>query len=758
MSAAQRPVLQELGVRVGVFAALAALAAWQWTRMLSDPPAGRVALAVGVLAAGAALLALISASGLPRATKWALAGIAAVVSTGAGLVAIGIPMRLLEPSSWDDLGRELGRGFAGLDGDVDYPYDGKNDWARLVLLAGLPLALGLAAAFAFWPAERIRRGARTLGLCTLIATCTVGATVVAPAAPMLIGLLLVALVAAWLWLPRLDRRDAVAAGVLIAIAGGVAVGIATRLDASEPWLNYESWDFAAGEAGATFDWDHGYGPLDWPREGETLFTVKSEKPHYWRASVLEDFDGVRWERPVQAGGQRLEAPTQIEGADPSPVIEMDELNPDWIEVTRFTFGPLKSDLVVAPGTPVEVSGFEGLLALADGTTVSSRDPIENGDAYAAVSYVPDPTGEQMRSATGAYPFALTRYTQVGLPVTGNETAGGTLDSVTVPLRGSDARGAGAVRERLRSSPYGEMYRLAQRLTEHEPTTYDAVRSVRAHLRDGPYTYSEAVPAAGAFPLAEFVSEDRTGYCQQFSGAMALMLRMVGIPARVVTGFSAGTRDETVSDRFLVTDFDAHSWVEVYFTGIGWVSFDPTPTAAPAMSQVGEGDFPGGGVPAEGFERRQEDPSGARAADPVSGPSPSGGGGPWMALAIGLGVLGLAVAVPAALRWRRFRSLPPSAAAEAQLRELGSGLERLGVPLSPGETLLALERKLRMRWKPLTAGYVARLRAERFEAAGSAVPTLRDRRRVRRELGAPNGVPGRVQALLALPPGAPRRIT
>ena len=568
-------------------------------------------------------------------------------------------------------------------------------------------------------------------------------------------MLLLALVAAWLWLPRLGRRDALAAGALLAIAAGAAVFLASRLDASDPWLNYRSWDFGAGEAGASFDWDHDYGPLDWPRDGETLMAIKSDEPHYWRASVLEDFDGVRWERPAQTGGQRLEAPTQVEGASPSAVIEMDELDPDWIKVTKFTFGPLRSDFILAPGTPIEVSGLEGVLALPDGTMVSGDgDPIEDGDAYTVVSYVPDPSVEEMRVASEAYPEVLTRYTEIGLPVTGGETAGGTLDEVTVPLRGSRATGGEAVRERLLSSPYGELYRQARRLTEGEPTVYDAVRSVEANLSDGPYSYSESVPPAGRFPLADFASKDRTGYCQQFSGTMALMLRMVGIPTRVVTGFSAGARDSGIDDRFLVSDFDAHSWVEVYFTGIGWVPFEPTPASAPASSQIGEDDFARSGALAAELDRGQKDPSRRRAADPDAGAGASGDGFPWMALPIGFVALGLAVAVPAAWRLRRFRSLPPGSAAEEQLRELGAALGRLGVPLPPGGTLLALEHELRMRWRPKTADYAARLRAGRFERDPSAAPTMRERRRIRAELGAPDGVLGRLRALLAIPPGGP----
>ena len=94
-----------------------------------------------------------------------------------------------------------------------------------------------------------------------------------------------------------------------------------------------------------------------------------------------------------------------------------------------------------------------------------------------------------------------------------------------------------------------------------------------------YRYSESPPLSH-FPLDAFLFDDGSGYCQQFSGAMALLLRMNGIPARVAAGFSSGTRDG--ANTFKLSDADAHSWVEVWFTGIGWVPFDPTPAAAPAV--------------------------------------------------------------------------------------------------------------------------------------------------------------------------------
>ena len=79
--------------------------------------------------------------------------------------------------------------------------------------------------------------------------------------------------------------------------------------------------------------------------------------------------------------------------------------------------------------------------------------------------------------------------------------------------------------------------------------------------------------AGLPPLAHFVAEGKRGYCQHFAGAMALMLRLLGIPARVAAGFTSGKHED---GGWTVTDHNAHAWVEVWFPGYGWLPFDPTP--------------------------------------------------------------------------------------------------------------------------------------------------------------------------------------
>ena len=155
--------------------------------------------------------------------------------------------------------------------------------------------------------------------------------------------------------------------------------------------------------------------------------------------------------------------------------------------------------------------------------------------------------------------------------------------------------------------------------------YEAVRAIEHQLRSG-YNYSPNVPER-TYPLASFLFEDRAGYCQQYAGAMALMLRMLGIPSRVVSGFAPGTLTTRSDEVYEIRDLDAHSWVEVYFRGIGWVTFDPTPAAAPAASQAATtsarhllsrprlGRRPGPGSRAEhrGGDRRRHRPRGRPAA-------------------------------------------------------------------------------------------------------------------------------------------------
>ena len=106
------------------------------------------------------------------------------------------------------------------------------------------------------------------------------------------------------------------------------------------------------------------------------------------------------------------------------------------------------------------------------------------------------------------------------------------------------------------------------------------------LHGDQFRYSERPqqPPAGVAPLDFFLNVSHEGYCQHYAGAMALLLRMGGVPARVATGFSPGGYSAR-RKAWIVRDTDAHAWVEAWFDRFGWVTFDPTPDATPARSQI-----------------------------------------------------------------------------------------------------------------------------------------------------------------------------
>jgi transglutaminase-like putative cysteine protease len=112
--------------------------------------------------------------------------------------------------------------------------------------------------------------------------------------------------------------------------------------------------------------------------------------------------------------------------------------------------------------------------------------------------------------------------------------------------------------------------------------YDAAAAIEAYLRNS-YGYSLERKASGAYPLSDFLFNVKTGHCEYFSTAMAVMLRTRGVAARVVNGFLPGEYNEA-ADAYTVRQSDAHSWVEVYFPETNsWVTFDPTPAAGRGVS-------------------------------------------------------------------------------------------------------------------------------------------------------------------------------
>jgi hypothetical protein len=260
--------------------------------------------------------------------------------------------------------------------------------------------------------------------------------------------------------------------------------------------------------------------------------------------------------------------------------------------------------------------------------------------------------------------------------------------------------------------------------------------VVAYLQNG-YTYSIDPPGGLSDPLESFLFKTRIGYCQQFAGAMALLLRMGGVPARVSVGFTPGTYS-SATHSWVVSDKDAHSWVEVWFPGFGWVRFDPTPPASGTAGSTtstssGFNDRTSSGQPATTRGRAGSTDT-AHVRHGSSFPA-------WVVIVAAV----LLLAALLALLWFRRRAVRPS---DALLPELERALRRAGRPVGSGVTLAALERQL--VGSPGAAAYVRVIRVHRYGGERGA-PTARQRRAFRASLAGGRGLLGRLRAWWALPP-------
>jgi len=727
------------------FAALGIVASLRWASLVTDPPASRVALAVALATAAGAALAAIGRLPRPRATRWALAALAVVLAICLGLVLVGLPARLLLPGHWDELSANVSRSLNGLT-DVPIPYAGADVWTRLVILLAAPLIVGAAAFAAFWPRRR-RSAGRLCALVLLVGLYLVAVSWARPDRQLTGGALLLLLVCAWLWLPSIQNGGRTAASFAVVIAALIAVPAAALVDQGRALIDYRNWDLLSAH-GLSFHWDQSYGPLDWPQKGTLLLEVSSEKVHYWKATNLDTFDGVRWERSLSSGTEpALGEPLKFhpKGTEPRP-------DPEWVDRINFQVRGLTSDFAIGAGTTLALRGAQASPE-SDGTWAMNEE-LHPGSSYTALVYDPKPSPFEMRAAGTAYPREAPRYTAFTL-------SGGSDGPHLVDAPLWKQSGPSSIRDQVDGTPYEGMYALARRLAAGAPTPYDAVRRIELYLR-GNLEYRQDVPSR-TYPLPAFLSEDRAGYCQQFSGAMALMLRMLGIPSRVSTGFAPGGRDPE-HNNYLVDDTDAHNWVEVFFPGIGWATFEPTPPAAPAATQIDDNALgvtdptvPGTDSPIPD----SADPRGSEAPKPapqrgVAVGDGGGSSGPGATIVFGIvaGFLALLALGAYGLRAHRRRRLSPDDLADGELRELDRALARLGSPLPPGTTLRGAQKLLEGFAGSAAGRYATELQARRYRDPGASPPGVGERRALRRALLRATGPRAALKVLLALPPGGP----
>ena len=413
------------------------------------------------------------------------------------LVAAGLPAHLLAPAQWGELRTQIQGGMGGIE-QAELPYAGSDPWIRLTLVLGAPALVALAGMIAFWPARR-RGPARTAALAVLLIAYGIAATLDNPGAEAFWGIVLLVLAVAWLWAPRLQpgRR---AAALAVAFGAGVLALPATAKLNGPAWWDYENWSWFGAQRTVSFEWNHSYGPLDWPREGTTVMSVDTSAPLYWKASVLDRFDGYGWQRALPGDP---DAAPEVRARSSVPGGALERKHPGWVADATFELRALSSDVVIGTGLTESIDGLSGTLASGDGTLSHVGEPLERGDKYTVVAYVPQPTPDQLREAPAA--SSERRFngsTLLSLPSADGVTQA-PEPAVPMPLWGERDPTTTA---QVLASPYGPTYRLARSWIADARTPYDAVRAIQDHLR-GDYAYDPNVPPH-TYPLPSFLFDDR----------------------------------------------------------------------------------------------------------------------------------------------------------------------------------------------------------------------------------------------------------
>ena len=548
-----------------------------------------------------------------------------------------------------------------------------------------------------------------------------------------------------------DRRGLVPSAAMLAgvvLAATLLAGVGARPSVAA--LDWQNWDlFGDSQAGHTVAlvWRSDYGGIDFPAGKTTVLRITApRRALYWRATTLDTFASDHWVETLYATGTGFAE----QALPPDPLLPAAAATrSDWVK-QEVQVRALVDEHVVAAGQPMAISGGKDTrIRFLSSGVMSAPQGLIDMRRYTVWSYAPQPTPAALVRSPPAYPEALARYLDVGRTV--------------VPRFGAPGRSAAVdaiFRDDLYQElwPYKPMWTEARRLTATADSPYEAAVTIERWLRTaGGFRYDEHPPYSGpAPPLVDFLERTKRGYCQQFAGTMALMLRYLGIPARVAVGFTSGTwKDGT----WTVTDHDAHAWVETWFAGQGWLAFDPTPgrgtlsatytnasDSADAIRALGTGRFLGAGFTVQ--------PTPRPGAAPVVQPS-ARGGIPWRLIvplaAVAAALLALALA-KSLTRHRRARSDDPRHRASAARAELAAFVRDQGSPVSASASVTELVLELRRLGVGSDAFAAAFSRARYGPPAGAARAADETRRELRRVISLLQGRLGpgrRIRGFLTL---------
>ncbi|MGB2875833.1 MAG: transglutaminase domain-containing protein [Gaiellaceae bacterium] len=539
------------------------LIAWNWLRLEKRASPGQAALIL--------LLALAPAAARGRRMRLAACLVAFALAAGSAFRLgpdLHYPGRLLS---------RFGSGFVDFY-DVGLPFDpAAHRWMNGAILLGV-FAFTLVAVLAI-DARRARPAAAALLVgagwpATLLAGHDFlrGSALLAGVLVLLVGLR---------ERPR-GLGHAAVAGAAVILAG-VAASSSPAL-AKHGFLHWQSWDLYSRQAApvdVSYVWSSSYSGLTFPHKTTVVLRIQAPaRAQYWQATALSAVVDGHWiedPAPQQQSSGYLGEPGLVPPGAGRAALRSCSPNclrgrpSGWVE-QHVTVEGLRDTHLVGATVPVQFDASKLGVVLYDPAGMAFVGGLKRGDRYTAWSYEPDPTPAQLASSRPVYPQLISvqgKYLEIdqrawvapfGTP--GREAA--------IQQLFSSARG-------YRLAPFKPLYRLARRVAGGAKSPYAAAVALESWFRiGGNFVYDQHPPRSTGRPaLVDFVTRTRSGYCQHFAGAMTLMLRYLGIPARVAAGFSSGHYDKS-SGEWIVTDHDAHEWVEVWFRGWGWVPFDPTP--------------------------------------------------------------------------------------------------------------------------------------------------------------------------------------
>lgn len=273
---------------------------------------------------------------------------------------------------------------------------------------------------------------------------------------------------------------------------------------------------------------------------------KAELDMHWRARVLETWTGQGWK-----------ARTDERSDQPARWLQTGRRRQHWVTADIEAVGGFTEGVVLTPeGTPISVRYLRPL-------TAKPAPQHTRWGAAGDVFYEPIEVGDLRYSVTVSVPNSMAIAAEDDH-----------LPAQLPPNASVDAEPPEDLDPRIRE--------LGRRLTQGKPLSV-AVESVRSYLEQN-FAYTRELAGDQTDPIAHFLFERKKGHCELFSSAMVLLLRSQGIPARNVTGFYGGIR--TQQGYYAVRNGDAHSWVEVWMPGQGFVTFDPTPASDRGSQESG----------------------------------------------------------------------------------------------------------------------------------------------------------------------------